>query len=103
MSSGLYSGVSGIALGTGLYRTVQGLWSGASSLISGDSSGTPTISGPLTAFTAGQPGSTSATVSPPGTAVTILNVTNGGAPDTLAAHGITHDGFGTFTTTGAIL
>jgi hypothetical protein len=81
----------------------SGIQIGQGIIVKGDSSGTPTISGPLTAFTAGQPGSTSATVSPPGTAVTILNVTNGGVPDTLAAHGITHDGFGTFTTTGAIL
>ena len=63
----------------------------------------PTISGPLTAFTAGLAGSTSATVSPSGTAVTIISVTNGGVSDTLAAHNVVHDGFGTFTTTGAIL
>ena len=30
MSSGLYSGVSGLALGVGLYKGVSGLWSGAS-------------------------------------------------------------------------
>lgn len=35
MSSGLYSGASGIALGVGLYRQVAGLWSGASGLVSG--------------------------------------------------------------------
>lgn len=35
MSTGLYSGVSGLALGTGLYRNVSGLWSGASGLIAG--------------------------------------------------------------------
>lgn len=35
MSSGLYSGVSGLAIGTGLYRNVTGLWSGASGLITG--------------------------------------------------------------------
>jgi hypothetical protein len=35
MSSGLYSGVSGLALGVGLYRGVSGLWSGASGLITG--------------------------------------------------------------------
>jgi hypothetical protein len=35
MSSGLYSGVSGLALGTGLYKGVSGLWSGASGLIDG--------------------------------------------------------------------
>ena len=33
MSSGLYSGVSGLALGTGLYRNVSGLWGGSSGLI----------------------------------------------------------------------
>lgn len=35
MSSGLYSGVSGLALGTGLYKDTSGLWSGASGLIDG--------------------------------------------------------------------
>lgn len=33
MSAGLYSGVSGLALGTGLYRNVSGLWGGSSGLI----------------------------------------------------------------------
>lgn len=41
MSSGLYSGVSGLALGTGLYRDVSGLWSGASGLIAGFDGGNP--------------------------------------------------------------
>ena len=35
MSSGLYSGASGLSVGTGLYKTIQGLWSGASGLVSG--------------------------------------------------------------------
>ena len=35
MSAGLYSGVSGLALGTGLYKNVSGLWGGASGLIDG--------------------------------------------------------------------
>jgi hypothetical protein len=35
MSSGLYSGVSGLALGVGLYKDVSGLWSGASGLDAG--------------------------------------------------------------------
>ena len=35
MSSGLYSGASGLALGTGLYKGISGLWSGASGLITG--------------------------------------------------------------------
>jgi hypothetical protein len=35
MSSGLYSGVSGLALGVGLYKGVSGLWGGASGLIDG--------------------------------------------------------------------
>ena len=35
MSSGLYSGVSGLALGTGLYKGISGLWSGASGLVDG--------------------------------------------------------------------
>ncbi len=35
MSVGLYSGVSGLALGTGLYKNVSGLWGGASGLIDG--------------------------------------------------------------------
>lgn len=38
MSTGLYSGVSGLALGVGLYKGVQGLWGGASGLITGDGS-----------------------------------------------------------------
>ncbi len=33
MSTGLYSGVSGLALGTGLYKGTQGLWGGARGLI----------------------------------------------------------------------
>lgn len=65
--------------------------------------GTATISGPLTAFTAGLTGSTSATVVPNGTAVAIISVTSGGFPDTLTAHNVVHNGFGTLTTTGAIL
>jgi hypothetical protein len=35
VSSGLYSGVSGLALGIGLYKGVSGLWGGASGLIDG--------------------------------------------------------------------
>ena len=35
MAVGLYSGVSGLALGTGLYKDVSGLWGGASGLING--------------------------------------------------------------------
>jgi hypothetical protein len=35
VSVGLYSGVSGLALGTGLYKNVSGLWGGASGLIDG--------------------------------------------------------------------
>jgi len=35
MSNGLYSGVSGLALGVGLYKGVSGLWGGASGLIDG--------------------------------------------------------------------
>lgn len=35
MSSGLSSGVSGLALGTGLFRNVSGLWGGSSGLIAG--------------------------------------------------------------------
>jgi hypothetical protein len=35
MSNGLFSGVSGLALGTGLYRDVSGLWGGASGLDAG--------------------------------------------------------------------
>jgi hypothetical protein len=33
VSTGLYSGVSGLALGTGLYKGAQGLWGGSSGLI----------------------------------------------------------------------
>ena len=35
MAVGLYSGVSGLALGIGLYKNVSGLWGGASGLING--------------------------------------------------------------------
>jgi S-adenosylhomocysteine hydrolase len=35
MSSGLFSGASGLSLGTGLYKAVSSLWSGASSLLTG--------------------------------------------------------------------
>lgn len=41
MSVGLYSGVSGLALGTGLYKNVSGLWGGASGLIDGFGGGSP--------------------------------------------------------------
>ena len=41
MSVGLYSGVSGLALGTGLYKNVSGLWSGASGLTAGFGGGSP--------------------------------------------------------------
>jgi hypothetical protein len=41
VSSGLYSGVSGLALGSGLYRNVSGLWGGASGLINGFGGGGP--------------------------------------------------------------
>lgn len=41
MSSGLYSGVSGLALGVGLYKNVSGLWSGSSGLIDGFGGGSP--------------------------------------------------------------
>jgi hypothetical protein len=35
MAVGLYSGVSGLALGVGLYKNVSGLWGGSSGLING--------------------------------------------------------------------
>jgi hypothetical protein len=41
VSAGLYSGVSGLALGIGLYRGVNGLWGGASGLIDGFGGGGP--------------------------------------------------------------
>jgi len=41
VSAGLYSGVSGLALGTGLYKNVSGLWGGASGLINGFGGGSP--------------------------------------------------------------
>ena len=53
MSSGLYSGVSGLALGIGLYRNVSGLWGGASGLI--DGFGGAGFS-PASLFAAGEPG-----------------------------------------------
>lgn len=47
MSSGLYSGVSGLAIGSGLYKGVSGLWSGASGLVTGwgglPTDGSPTL------------------------------------------------------------
>ena len=45
MSSGLYSGTSGLALGTGLSKGVQGLYSGAPGLVtgSGEPIGIPTL------------------------------------------------------------
>ena len=48
MSVGLYSGASGLALGSGLYKGVSGLWGGASGLIDGfgdalPTDGTPTL------------------------------------------------------------
>jgi hypothetical protein len=36
VAQGLYSGVSGLALGAGLYKDTSGLWSGASGLVTGD-------------------------------------------------------------------
>ena len=53
MSSGLYSGVSGLALGVGLYKGVGGLWGGASGLIDGFGGGGFS---PATLFAAGEPG-----------------------------------------------
>jgi hypothetical protein len=41
MSVGLYSGVSGLALGTGLYRNVSGLWGGSPGLVNGFDGGNP--------------------------------------------------------------
>jgi hypothetical protein len=41
VSVGLYSGVSGLALGTGLYKNVSGLWGGAAGLIDGFGGGSP--------------------------------------------------------------
>jgi len=53
MSSGLYSGVSGLALGVGLTKGVSGLWGGASGLIAGFG-GTPFS--PASLFAAGEQG-----------------------------------------------
>lgn len=50
MSTGLYSGVSGLAIGVGLYKGTQGLWSGASGLITGDGGSTLSLN-----FLAGAP------------------------------------------------
>ena len=50
MSQGLYSGVSGLAIGVGLYKGTQGLWSGASGLITGDGGSTLSLN-----FLAGAP------------------------------------------------
>ena len=47
MSTGLYSGVSGLSVGSGLYKGVSGLWGGASGLIAGfdglPTDGSPTL------------------------------------------------------------
>lgn len=46
MSVGLYSGASGLALGSGLYKGVSGLWGGASGLIDGFGNSLPTDGSP---------------------------------------------------------
>lgn len=55
MSSGLYSGVSGLAIGSGLYKGVSSLWGGASGLINGfgGGGGTPTTPALYIDFTSG--------------------------------------------------
>jgi hypothetical protein len=53
MAAGLYSGASGLALGTGLYKGVSGLWGGASGLINGFGGGEFS---PASLFTAGEGG-----------------------------------------------
>lgn len=62
-------------------------------------SGGPTISGTLPGATVGQPYDQSLVVNPPGTAVTLRS----GDITGLAAHNITHDGFGRFTSPGVTL
>jgi hypothetical protein len=51
MSTGLYSGASGLALGRGLYRDVSGLWGGASGLDAGFGGFSPAL-----LFAAGEQG-----------------------------------------------
>ncbi len=51
MSSSLYSGVSGLAIGTGLYKGAAGLWGNSSGLISGWGGFSP-----ASLFLAGEPG-----------------------------------------------
>ena len=46
MSTGLYSGVPGLALGVGLYKGVSGLWGGASGLVEGFGDAFPTDGSP---------------------------------------------------------
>lgn len=46
MSIGLYSGVSGLSIGVGLYKGTQGLWSGASGFLTGTEGGLPTDGSP---------------------------------------------------------
>ena len=53
MATGLYSGVSGLAIGVGLNKGVTGLWSGASGLITGWGA---TAFNPLSLFAASEPG-----------------------------------------------
>lgn len=43
MSSGLSDGASGLSLGTGLYKAVSSLWSGASGFVAGFGGGSPVI------------------------------------------------------------
>lgn len=52
MATGLYSGVSGLAIGVGLNKGVTGLWSGASGLIAGWGGGF----NPLSLFASGEQG-----------------------------------------------
>lgn len=68
-----------------------------------DGSETATITGTPPAATAGQPYSFQFTILPPGTQVTSVVVTRGGAPDTLAAHGATLSASGLLSSAGVIL
>jgi len=89
----LPAAVAAIGVGLGLVASVGAAITGVAP------PPTPTITGTLPAVTAGQPYDVQLTVTPPGTAVSL----SPGFAAALASHGITHDGFGRFTSSGVTL
>lgn len=105
MSTGLYSGASGLALGRGLYRDVSGLWGGASGLVTGFGSAGPTPFQTLDALTAGKTGtgvydgraatvegSTLTVVNLSGDALSFLQATSAQQPTVNPTTGLGFDG-----------